>query len=150
MSPLGRQSESLALVPTPVSAPAPYLLDANALIALVLADHEHHRRTAAWAGAVTQIALCPIVEGALFRYLLRAGQPASTAAAILARLYNSGRAEFWPDAVTHLDVDLGHVSGHRQVTDTYLAAIAHEHGALLATLDGALAARLPDLTLLIR
>jgi uncharacterized protein len=128
---------------------APYLLDANALVALVLADHEHHQRTAAWAATVPQIALCPIVEGALFRYLLRVGQPASTATEILAALYTSGRAEFWPDSITYIDVDLGHVTGHRQVTDTYLAAIAHGHGALLATLDAPLATTLPDRTLLI-
>jgi hypothetical protein len=41
---------------------AAYLLDANALIALVLADHEHHPRAAAWAAKVDRIALCPIAS----------------------------------------------------------------------------------------
>jgi predicted nucleic acid-binding protein len=44
-----------------------YLLDADVLIALTVADHEHHARTSAWAAGITRFAVCPVVEGALVR-----------------------------------------------------------------------------------
>jgi uncharacterized protein len=51
------------------------LFDANALIALVVSDHVHHAAAAEWLSASeTDFATCPITEGALVRFLLRAGQ----------------------------------------------------------------------------
>jgi len=110
-----------------------HLLDANALIALALSDHEHHERAAAWAAGVDRIAVCPVVEGALFRFLIRLGQPPATVKEWLVRLYASPGCEFWPDAVSYRDADLAHVVGHRQVTDAYLIALARVKGGLLAT-----------------
>ena len=48
-----------------------HLLDANALFALTLTDHEHHQRASSWAAGVDRIALCPVVEGSLIRFLVR-------------------------------------------------------------------------------
>ncbi len=121
-----------------------YLLDANALIALVLADHEHHDRAAAWAAKVDRIALCPIVEGALVRYLIRAGESQATAAMILSSMHGSPRCEFWAASISYAAANLGHVVGHRQVTDAYLASLAASHGCRLATFDHALLNVLPD------
>lgn len=126
-----------------------YLLDASALISLVVADHEHHDRVARWAAGVDRIALCPIVEGALTRFLVRAGEAQATAVAILSALYRSPRWDFWEDSLSYEAVPLGHVVGHRQVTDAYLAALAKSRGSRLATLDRALAEALPDSTELI-
>lgn len=56
-----------------------YLLDANVLIALVLAEHEHHDRAARWILDVEAFALCPVVQGSLVRFLLRLGETAGTA-----------------------------------------------------------------------
>lgn len=128
---------------------AAYLLDANALIALVISDHEHHDRAVRWAASVGAIALCPIVEGALVRFLVRVGERHTTAAAILTALYASPRCEFWSDSVSYRVTGLEHVSGHRQVTDAYLAALADSRGARLATFDQGLAEVLPDATELI-
>ncbi|MEX0426546.1 TA system VapC family ribonuclease toxin [Nocardioides sp. DS6] len=121
-----------------------YLLDANALISLTITDHEHHDRAAAWAASVARIALCPIVEGALVRFLVRLGEHRATAVTVLSDMYASTRCEFWADSLTYTAADLGHVVGHRQVTDAYLAALAAERGARLATFDQALAAALPQ------
>ena len=44
---------------------APFLVDANALIALTWQTHEHHRAAAEWVASVTSFAICPIVEGAV-------------------------------------------------------------------------------------
>jgi len=120
-----------------------HLLDANALIALVISDHEHHSRAAQWI-AGRPFALCPISEGALVRFLVRIGEGQDTAVALLAALGESPQCEFWPDSLSCADADLGHVIGHRQVTDAYLASLAVAHSGRLATLDRALATTLPD------
>ena len=119
------------------------LLDANALVALAVTDHEHHARAAAWAAAVEHIALCPIVEGALIRFLVRLGEHRDTATRLLVAMYDSPRCEFWEDSVSYAAADLGHVRGHRQVTDAYLVALASSRGGRLATFDQALAGALP-------
>ncbi|MFS3127299.1 TA system VapC family ribonuclease toxin [Nocardioides sp. Bht2] len=121
----------------------PYLLDANVLIALVITDHEHHGRATDWLELVDQVALCPIVEGALFRFLIRVGESKATARVILDGLYDSPRCVFWEDSLSYADVALDHVTGHRQVTDAYLASLAHRNGARLATFDQGLAQALP-------
>ena len=126
-----------------------HLLDANALIALTLTDHEHHERAASWAASVDQIALCPVVEGALIRFLVRLGQSRATAKSLLDGLYSSPRCEFWPDAISYRQADLGHVTGHRQATYAYLAALAASNDAMLATFDEALAQEAPQRVVLI-
>ena len=120
-----------------------HLLDANALIALAISDHEHHDRAAAWAAKAGQVALCPVVEGALVRFLIRLGESHATAMAVLAGLHASARCEFWPDSISYADADLEHVRGHRQVTDAYLVALAASRGSKLATFDRALRTALP-------
>lgn len=129
---------------------ATYLLDANALIALVVSDHVHHDTVASWSAGVDGVALCPVVEGALVRFLVRSGERSATAVGILSGLYNSSRCAFWSDEISYTNVDLGHVTGHRQVTDAYLAALAASQGCRLATLDGGLVDALPGETELIR
>lgn len=120
-----------------------YLLDANILIALAVADHEHHDQAAEWAASVERIALCPIVEGSLVRFLIRTGAGQAVATAVLAAMYASPRCDFWEDSISYGTAKLGHVVGHRQVTDAYLAALAASRGGRLATFDQALAAALP-------
>lgn len=115
------------------------LLDANALIALVVAEHEHHERVAEWFTGVQAFAVCPIVEGALVRFLLRIGESALTASSALALIRAHPRCEFWADDVSYADLDLSGLRDHRQVTDAYLAGLASAHGGNLATLDEALA-----------
>ncbi len=126
-----------------------YLLDANVVIALTVVEHEHHDRVSRWASTISQFALCPIVEGALIRYLVRIGEQARNARAVLDAIRSLESGEFWPDSLSALDAELGPVQGHRQVTDAYLASLARSRGGMLATLDQALAAARPDTTLLI-
>lgn len=127
-----------------------YLLDANVLIAMTVAEHEHHERVSAWLATVDRIALCPVVEGALVRFLIRIGESVDAAQEILRSLQANARCEFWLDDVSYADADLSHVRGHRQVTDAYLAALAASRdGALLVTLDAGLARDRPAHTLLV-
>lgn len=126
-----------------------YLLDANVLIALSIAEHDHHDRAAEWLAEVAGFAVCPIVEGSLVRFLLRMGEGAATAAAVVHGIGANPRCDFWPDDVSYRDVDLTRLRGHRQVTDAYLVALAERRGARLVTFDEALAAAHPAATQLI-
>jgi toxin-antitoxin system PIN domain toxin len=126
-----------------------YLLDVNVLIALTVQEHEHHDRASIWASTVDSFATCPVVEGALVRFLVRLGESAITAVEVIQRIRNLPAGEFWPDSISYADIDLGHVVGHRQVTDAYLVNLAGSHAATLATLDEGLASLLPDHTFLL-
>ena len=127
-----------------------YLLDANVLIALTVADHEHHSRTSAWASGITRFAVCPMVEGALVRFLVRIGEGAAVAQQVLRAVHRVPGCEFWPDSVSYATADLGRVRGHRQVTDAYLVSLAAGRAdAALATLDEGLVQSQPERTLLI-
>lgn len=124
-----------------------HLLDANVLIALTIREHEHHDAASRWLASIDRYAVCPIVEGALIRFLLRVGESPATAAAVLAGVRALPRCEFWPDDLSYLDLDLSAISAHRQVTEEYLAQLATSHHGALATFDQALARRHPTLTI---
>lgn len=116
------------------------LLDANALIALLIDDHVHHAAAENWfADTSGNFATCPVTQGSLMRLLIREGQPAVTAQAVLSRTAANPRHEFWPDDVPYSDVPARGIIGHRQVTDAYLAQLARSRQARLATFDQALA-----------
>jgi toxin-antitoxin system PIN domain toxin len=127
-----------------------YLLDDNVLIALTVSEHVHHARASAWAGTIDRFAVCPVVEGALVRFLVRAGERAAAAQQVVRALADRPGYDFWPDSLSYAETDLAGVLGHRQVTDAYLVGLAGEHRrGLLATLDESLARNSPDWTLLI-
>lgn len=127
-----------------------FLLDANVLIAMTVAEHEHHSRVSTWLSTVERVALCPVAEGALVRFLIRSGELVDAAREVLRLLHADSRCEFWPDDLSYAAADLSYVRGHRQVTDAYLAAlVATRDGALLATLDDGLSQDRPVHTLLV-
>ncbi len=84
-------------------------------------------------------ATCPITQGSLMRLLIREGQPAATAQAVLAGATGDARHEFWPDDAGYADVPIQGIIGHRQVTGAYLARLARARGSRLATFDQAMA-----------
>ncbi|WP_300013730.1 TA system VapC family ribonuclease toxin [Pseudonocardia sp.] len=127
-----------------------YLLDATVLIALTVADHEHHARASVWASGITDFAVCPVVEGALVRFLIRIGESAAVAQQVLRAVHALPGCEFWPDSLSYAEAGLGRVHGHRQATDAYLVGLAAERaGATLATLDEGLARSHPERTILV-
>ncbi len=126
------------------------LLDANVLIALVVAEHVHHDAAADWlAVSDAGFATCAITQGSLVRFLVRAGRSAAAARDVVSAVAASNRHEFWPDSVSFGDVEVGGVVGHRQVTDAYLAQLARSRNGRLATLDSGLAHLHSDVAVLI-
>jgi toxin-antitoxin system PIN domain toxin len=116
------------------------LLDANVLIALLVDDHVHHAVAESWfADLSDNFATCPVTQGSLMRLLLREGQPAAAARAVVSQTAASPRHEFWADDVPYTDVPVQGIVGHRQVTDAYLAQLARSRKARLATFDQAMA-----------
>ena len=83
------------------------LLDVNALIALLVDDHVHHVAAEnSFAGTSGNFATCPITQGSLMRLLIREGQSAATAQAVLAGASGDARHKFSPDDVRYADVPI--------------------------------------------
>ncbi len=127
-----------------------YLLDSNALIALATPEHSLNLRAAAWFVRGHRFATCPITQGALFRFHLRAGAGATVESArqLLKSISSLPRHEFWPDDVSYLEMSTKGIVGHRQITDAYLVLLAQKHDGLVVTMDQSLAAVHPGATLL--
>jgi hypothetical protein len=127
-----------------------YLLDASVLIPLIAGQHVHHRSATEWATRVDRFAVCPVVEGALVRFMVRLGASARDGQGVLKAVQTRRGYEFWPDDVSYADLELAHVQGHRQVTDAYLVGLAKARSARLATFDQALAEAFPANTTVLR
>ena len=124
------------------------LLDVNVLIALLDQAHPHHDTAAAWLPANIKAgwASCPITQNGCVRIMSQAAYPgARPAAQIIEKLRAAtthAAHEFWPDDVSLVDseaVDATRVHGARQITDTYLLALAVKHGGRLVTFDSGIA-----------
>jgi len=119
-----------------------YLLDANVLISLATPEHSLNKRAALWFRQGHRFATCPITQGALIRFHLRAGVDATAESAklLLESILSLPRHQFWPDDASFVEMSTKGIIGHRQVTDAYLALLALKHRGSLATMDRALAA----------
>jgi predicted nucleic acid-binding protein len=132
-----------------------YLLDANALAALVIPQHEHHARAHAFFSR-RAFAITPLTQLALLQILSR---PRRIADQMFPPLHTPPEAVRLMRLLSHrrgvrfipADVDcsgampFGAVTGHRQWNDFYLVALAHKHALTLATFDGALSVHFPKL-----
>lgn len=111
-----------------------YLLDVNALIAAVWTDHAAHKQTDTWL-AGKAVAVCPLTELGFLRISTnpKALNVAMTdARKALESFYEGTRAERIPADVGGLE---SYAPKHAQLTDRYLADLAHKHRMKLATLD---------------
>jgi toxin-antitoxin system PIN domain toxin len=120
------------------------LLDVNVLIALLDANHVHHRLATGWLEKNTAggWASCPITQNGCIRIMSQPGYPNPVPAAAVAERLGEAAAlpfhAFWPDDASLLtpgQIDWSKILGSRQVTDAYLLALAVEHGGRLATFD---------------
>ena len=127
-----------------------YLLDVNVLIALVDPAHVQHEPAHEWFARVghRSWATCAITQNGLLRIIGHPRYPNSPGnpgalLPMLRRLCAHPGHDFWPDDITILDSE--RIAGHHltqpgQVTDTYLLALAVQHGGRLATFDRKLVA----------
>lgn len=122
-----------------------FLLDVNVLIALVDPAHVQHEPAHEWFGRIGAkgFATCPITENGLLRVVGHPKYPNSpgapgVVAESLAAIRRMPGHRFWADKISLADeqcVDASRLSGHSQVTDTYLLALAVAHGGRLASMD---------------
>jgi hypothetical protein len=126
------------------------LLDVNALIALVDADHVGHLAIRKWfmkhyrSGWAT----CPLTENGMVRVLSQAAYPSGqrTPAEVIEVLNALKKAfvnsyEFWPDDISIADdsaFESGLIAGTRQVTDVYLLGLAARHQGTMVSFDRSL------------
>jgi toxin-antitoxin system PIN domain toxin len=127
-----------------------YLLDVNALIALLDPAHVQHELAHDWferAGHASW-ASCPLTENGVLRiignpkYPNSPGSPAAVATVAVQLRAHPGHV-FWVDDLSLLDarhVDSSRLLSAAQITDTYLLALARHHGGKLASLDRRLVA----------
>jgi toxin-antitoxin system PIN domain toxin len=120
------------------------LLDVNVLVALLDADHVHHRAAGAWLAREGSAgwASCPITQNGCLRILSHARYPNAQPVAVISQRLAEATAHashvFWADDLSALDaryIDPTRIHGARQITDVYLLALAVAHGGRLATFD---------------
>lgn len=129
-----------------------FLLDSNALIALLTDEHIHRNRVIDWLEASPkQFMVCSITQGAFLRVYLRS-QPGAFIAEglrVLRELSQVDSCGFVVDDQNYLNLDPRGIRGHQQVTDGYLVHLAASKGLRLATLDEGLATLYPSVAELI-
>jgi toxin-antitoxin system PIN domain toxin len=127
-----------------------WLLDVNVLLALLDPVHSHHAAAHAWyADTCTSWASCNITQNGAVRIMAhpRYGNPVASAAVaveLVAELCRQPAHTYWPADLSLLDSSLiarEHLLSAGQVTDTYLLALAVQHGGRLATFDRRLVTR---------
>lgn len=122
-----------------------FLLDVNALIALIDPAHIQHNAVHEWFAAHGEKAwaTCPLTENGVVRivghvrYPNSPGTPAAVAQ-LMSELCALPGHKFWPDDISLLDtkkLSTARILGSAQVTDSYLLALACAHGGKLATFD---------------
>jgi uncharacterized protein len=120
------------------------LLDVNVLIALLDPNHIQHGLTQDWFTdrMGKGWASCPITENGFVRIVSQPNYPhpvaIAEAVATLAALMRETDHVFWADSVSLADrnhFDPERLLSPRQITDSYLLALAAANGGILATLD---------------
>jgi uncharacterized protein len=126
------------------------LLDVNALIALVDADHVSHEPMQKWflRNYRSGWATCPLTENGMVRVLSQPTYPSGqrTPAEVIQVLKKLKEAfsrsyHFWADDISLVDDSNFNgtlIAGSRQVTDVYLLGLAARHEGALVSFDRSL------------
>lgn len=121
------------------------LLDVNALVALAWDSHVHHAPMRAWFAVNSPggWATCPITESGFVRVssnpkVLPSPVGIEAARGVLSALRAADGHAFLVDDVSIGDPDVPRMSGHRQVTDAHLLALARRRGMPIVTFDAGL------------
>lgn len=123
-----------------------WLLDVNALIALISTEHVHHTRMHTWFTRNSPLgwATCPITENGAIRVLSQPSlrgrlSPPEILKALRDTLeLHASDHQFWPDDVSLADETLFRqelIASPKLVTDAYLLGLAAKHNARLVSFD---------------
>ena len=124
------------------------LFDVNFLIALAWPNHMNHGMAVRWFKTYEKqkFATCPITETGFVRISMNplvVGEAADAATAIkvLSGYRTLPGHVFWADELSASEAlsAFPGLSGHRQVTDAYLLALAARNGGRLVTFDRGMA-----------
>ena len=124
------------------------LFDVNVLIALLDQAHPHHDVAAVWLKQNIRHgwASCPITQNGCIRIMSQpsypGARPPSTIIGRLREALGHSAHACWADDASIIDpklVDGTRIHGARQITDTYLLALALVHGGRLVTFDSGIA-----------
>ena len=120
------------------------LLDVNVLIALLDAEHLHHETARRWLRDNIRHgwATCPITQNGCLRIMTQPAYPNSVSASLVAARLREATStdyhQFWPDAVSLLNLnpaDWRQIIGPKQITDIYLLTLAAERQGRFVTFD---------------
>jgi len=120
------------------------LLDINVLIALLDAQHIHHRLASAWLEKHIDQgwSSCPLTQNGVIRIMSQPSYPNPLTSTVIAERLTEATAtawhQFWPDDISLLDTNIlnwGAVLGSRQITDCYLLALAVHHQGRFVSFD---------------
>ena len=129
---------------------AAWLLDVNALIALISPGHVHHERMHSWfqGHSLQGWATCPITENGAVRVLAQSilAVHRNRAFEVIGVLREWKQSQvkyhrFWNDAISLTDDSLfrpEYITGPNVVTDAYLLGLAAKHNARLVSFDRSL------------
>jgi toxin-antitoxin system PIN domain toxin len=117
------------------------------LVALAWDSHVHHAAMRAWFAEhrATGWATCPITESGFVRVssnpkVLPSPIGVDAARAVLGALRGLDGHRFLADDVSIVDSDVPAVTGHRQVTDAHLIALARRRETRVVTFDAGMLA----------
>jgi hypothetical protein len=130
------------------------LLDVNVLVALFWRPHPHHAIAQGWFKENERLgwATCPITQAAFARIISNPAfsESAPRSAQALALLQENLRSKHHRFLADDLSVPEAleqfgpRITGHLQITDAYLLALAMHHKVPLATFDRGLVNLLPE------
>jgi toxin-antitoxin system PIN domain toxin len=122
-----------------------YLLDVNVLIALSWPEHMQHAMARRWFARhrAKGWATCPLAQAGFVRIV---SNPAFSSRSVSVQQAIDGLVDslrddahrFWPDSISlpdAIEILRKPISGHQQVTDAYLVALAIRNKGKLVTLD---------------
>lgn len=124
------------------------LLDVNVLISLIDEQHINHRRAQTWLldSPEVQWLSCPITQNGVVRIVSSPSYSTKWSMRHVQRslrlLMEATDHQFVADDISLLDdrhIQLDRLVSPKQITDTYLLALAARHGATFATLDARIA-----------
>jgi len=124
----------------------PALLDVNVLLALAWPNHQHHRAAHEWfhtesrhgwtTCALTQLAFVRLSSNPAYT---PEAVPPQDAVALLTKLTARKSHRFWKDLPSLEVRAFQRATGHQQVMDAYLVALARHHKGRVVTVDARLA-----------